>query len=252
MRFIILLLALLITLIAPKHFANKYRLFIEKYFHMLGPIIAKRSNNPWVTYSFLVLIPITVIYLFMGILNSGFGLLINFIFEICVLSFCLGLCEANHELLTGHFNKDESPRNIILNANTCLLPTVLIYIAFGPILTMAYKITDEFKHLGTSANNHTLKHNCTFIIESIHWITIRIACLFYALMGDFNKTFTLFKDYLRKNISDNELFNQQMADIIATQAQEDSPIALTRDMVIRTLFSILTLFALYKIQFGIR
>jgi membrane protein required for beta-lactamase induction len=197
-------------------------------------------------------VPSLLLYLIMCLLHSGIFLLIEFLLEIIVLTVCLGMNESNHEILTGHFEKDETPLNIILKANHCLLPTILIYIALGPIPTLAYKITYELKQLNASSKHYTLKHSCTLVVESLHWMTIRVACLFFALMGDFNKTFQVLKKHFGDGIKKNDQLNKKAAEVIIAQAHEETPVAMTRDIVLRTLISILALFALYKLQFGIR
>lgn len=164
------------------------------YYLFINKTMGKNSyfSNPWMALTALILpitIAVAVIYLMFH--NLVFGLA-GFILSCIIFFYCLGPQNAFYPISNTDSNEKHNSyvADYFALVNSQLFAVVFWYIIAGPIAALAYRLltlSKQFESVGQQA---------TQVSEILEWVPARITALLFLLVGNFQRGFTTFIQYL--------------------------------------------------------
>ncbi|RUR16011.1 hypothetical protein ELY21_13665 [Legionella sp. km535] len=171
------------------------------YYLMITNAIEKRihSDNPWV-YLAAIILPITlltsIIYLMFHNLFFGFtGLLLSTL----IFFYCLGPQNAFYPLSESDSKTEdsESVGDYFALVNSQLFAVIFWYILAGPIVVLIYRLFTLCK------NYNEVSQQAKQVTEILEWVPARITALLFLLVGNFQRGFTTFLQYVLNSPDSN-------------------------------------------------
>lgn len=243
MKLLVILLCLLSERFLMHSLSYTRFMWLSDYYTLITQHIKDKPffANPWMELAALVLIillPVLVIYYLLY--NFLFGFL-GFLFNLFLFYYCLG---PQNIFYPSYEGKDVSPNDkagdYFIKANTEVFALIFWYVLTGPLIALAYRLITLFRGFESVGQVAT---QLTVILE---WIPTRITAVLFLFVGNFQRGFTVLKEYLLAAPEMNDtLLSQCGLQAVKADETEEVPMTLAQNLVEYALVIFLVLIAIF-------
>ncbi|HAT8673165.1 hypothetical protein D7217_02000 [Legionella pneumophila] len=218
---------------------NNYCLFLKKTIDK-----NKCFSNPWATLIAIILPIVFLTFLVYFSLQSILFGLFGLILSLFIFYYCLGPQNAFYPILKKQANQTETDAigEYFAEVNSQLFAVVFWYIIAGPIAALTYRLITlckEINFISTQANQ---------ITNILEWIPARITALLFLLVGNFQRGFHLFVQYvLTYPDSNDKILRGCGLQAVRINDTEEVPMAAAENLVEHATIVLLVFIALFTL-----
>lgn len=218
---------------------NDYYLFIKK-------TIEKNEyfSNPWSVLAAIILpIVFLVSLVYLSLQSVLFGLF-GLVLSLFIFFYCLGPQNAFYPISESDTNRAEvdSIGEYFAEVNSQLFAVIFWFIIAGPIAALTYRLLTLCKDI------NTVSIQATQITEILEWIPARITALLFLLVGNFQRGFNLFIQYvLTPPDSNNKILSECGLQAVRINDDEEVPMAVAESLVEHAAIVLLVCIALFTL-----
>jgi len=200
-------------------------------------------SNPWALFTLIVLpilLVISIIYFLLYGLFFGFmGLLLSII----LFFYCLGPQNVFYPLADA---KDEANQfgvgDYFVQVNRQLFSVLFWYVIGGPIAALAYRLIAlcrDYKDVSMQANQ---------VADILEWIPARLTVLLFLLVGNFQRGFSLFCNFIvAKPDANSKMLRECGMQAVRTNETDEVPMPLAESLVEHATVVLLVFIALFTL-----
>lgn len=246
MKLLVILLCLfserfLIHTISYQRFSwfGNYYLFIKK--------ILDKSNhitNPWLVLAAIILPIILIAFIIYMLLHCVLFGFLALLMSIAIFFYCLGPQNAFYPLSAPDtdVSNEALVGNYLAKVNSQLFAVIFWYSVAGPIAALTYRLISLSKDITLVSSQ---SHQLTDILE---WIPARITVLLYLLVGNFQRGFMLFTQFIfAKPKSNNQMLSECGLQAVRTNGSDEIPMPVAESLVEHATIVLLVLIALFTL-----
>lgn len=201
----------------------------------------KWPSDPWLMLAALLLpiiLPILIIYLLCNQLIFGF---VGLLMSIVLFFYCLGPQNAFYPLTTDS-NESVQVGRYFSEVNHQLFAVVFWYIIAGPIGALTYRL------LNLSQAITPVSIQAQQITNLLEWVPARLTVLLYLLVGNFQKGFATFTQYMLAKPELNQvLLSEGGIEAAKANPGDEIPMTIAEQLVEHATIVLLVLIALFTL-----
>ncbi|MBI2785124.1 MAG: hypothetical protein HYX60_01975 [Legionella longbeachae] len=245
MKLLIILLCLSSERFLIHSFSYQRFYWFPDYYQKIKKIADKNSffSNKWALLSLIVL-PILLLTLFIYLLLSNivFGLM-GWLLSLVIFFYCLGPqnvfypqtqseIKGNNELVGDYF--------VLVNKQ--LFSLVFWYIIAGPIGALTYRLITLCRDL------NVVSEQANEIADLLEWIPARLTVLLFLLVGNFQRGFSLFTNFIFARPDTNSTMLRDCGlQAVRTSDVEEIPMPVAEGLVDHAIIVMLVFVAIFTL-----
>lgn len=207
------------------------------------------DKNNYFTNSWLILAsivaPVILITAFFYLLfhNVFFGFL-GLILSIVIFFYCLGPQNSFYPLSADMPNKqnDDLIANYFASVNSQLFTVLFWYLILGPIAALTYRLIALCREVSS------ISSNANQVADILEWIPARLTVLLFLLVGNFQRGFNSFLNFLLAGPeSNNKMLGECGLQAVRSSDSEEVPIPVAENLVEQATIVLLVLVALFTL-----
>lgn len=251
MKLLILLAATILLYICPQSIELSLAKMQKSLTHHLMQSVQRLVPNPWAAYLLILVIPGLLLFLLLYVLCLWKARFTVFFIHVLLASFCFTSYELNHAFFRNKIPTHFDSAKLLQEMNVSLLAPAIIFIVAGPVALLLHRLHMGLVQRHDSESPSALTTVALKANGFIEWFFVRLGCIAFALMSDFNKVFQLFKMNCVKNTTCAKTFYESIAEKVTQSESEESSTLVIRGLILRSYILILTCYAIYIAQFGV-
>lgn len=214
------------------------------YCHRITQFIEKNNyfTNPWFLLASItvpiILVTALVYFLLKGVLFGFVGLILS----ILIFFYCLGPQNAFYPLSEEGSPSNTQVRNYLAQVNTQLFAVLFWYILAGPIAALTYRV------ISLSQGISSVSEQAKEVSDVLEWLPARLTVLLYLLVGNFQRGFSLFSQFIFSNPNlNNQMLGECGLQAVRSNETEEVSIPEAESLVEHAVIVLLVFIALFTL-----
>lgn len=241
------LLVIVLCLLSERYLmhAQSYQRFswFGDYANKVSHLIEKNNwfTNPWMVLAAIVLPIVVLTAIVYCLLHSILFGLVGLVLSIVLFFYCLGPQNAFYPLTDEKEKAKTTDRvgNYFAQVNSQLFAVIFWYIIAGPVAAVAYRLID------LSQSITLVSPQAKQSVDILEWLPARLTAILYLLVGNFQRGFALFMQYiLAKPEMNNTMLSACGLLAVRSTTTEEVPMHEAESLVEYSVIVLLVLIAL--------